>query len=146
MESTSSTAACTGSRRRKLTPPSLSTRPLTPARSPFVRKSRSRLPKRHFPTPQLAGTQHSPIRATTASRLRADKYRLSPDRAKEWELARLFVRLFRSLDALWGHDDVARTWLASPNLALGTRPRDLLTSIEGLVRVVDYLDAARGRV
>ena len=86
------------------------------------------------------------VSEATASRLRAEKYRLSPDRAKEWELARLFVRLFRSLDALWGHDDVARTWLASPNLALGTRPRDLLTSVEGLVRVVDYLDAARGRV
>ena len=86
------------------------------------------------------------VSEATASRLRSDKYRLSPDRAKEWELARLFVRLFRSLDALWGHDDVARTWLASPNLALGTRPRDLLTSVEGLVRVVAYLDAARGRV
>ena len=82
----------------------------------------------------------------TASRLFTGKYRLSPTRAKEWELAILFVRLFRSLDALWGHDDVARTWLASPNLALGTRPRDLLTSVEGLVRVVAYLDAARGRV
>ena len=86
------------------------------------------------------------VSEATASRLRADRYRLSPDRAKEWELARLFVRLFRSLDALWGHDDVARAWLESPNLALGTRPRDLLTSVEGLVRVVAYLDAARGRV
>jgi transcriptional regulator with XRE-family HTH domain len=82
----------------------------------------------------------------TVSRLCADKYRLSPQRAKEWELARLFVRFFRSLDALWGHDDVARTWLASENLALGARPRDLLASVEGLVRVVGYLDAARGRV
>lgn len=82
----------------------------------------------------------------TASRLCADKYGLSPQRPKEWELARLFVRLFRSLDALWGHDDVARTWLGSENLTLGARPRDLLASVEGLVRVVGYLDAARGRV
>ena len=86
------------------------------------------------------------ISEATVSRLRADKYRLSPHRPKEWELARLFVRLFRSLDALWGHDDVARTWLASPNLGLAARPRDLLSSVEGLVRVVGYLDAARGRV
>lgn len=86
------------------------------------------------------------VSEATVSRLRVDKYLLSPSRAKEWELARLFVRLFRSLDALWGHDHVARTWLASPNLALGTRPRDLLTSVEGLVRVGAYLDAARGRV
>lgn len=86
------------------------------------------------------------VSEATASRLCADKYRLSPQRAKEWELARLFVRLFRSLDALWGHDDVARTWLASHNLGLSARPRDLLPSVEGLVRVVAYLDAARGRV
>ena len=67
-------------------------------------------------------------------------------RAKEWELARLLVRLFRSLDALWGHEDTARTWLASGNLALAARPRDLLRSVEGMVRVVAYLDAARGRL
>ena len=86
------------------------------------------------------------VSEATVSRLRTDKYRLSVQRPKEWELARLFVRLFRSLDALWGHDDVARTWLASHNLGLAARPRDLLSSVEGLVRVVGYLDAARGRV
>jgi transcriptional regulator with XRE-family HTH domain len=37
----------------------------------------------------------------TASRLFTGKYRLSPTRAKEWELAILFVRLFRSLDGAW---------------------------------------------
>ena len=82
----------------------------------------------------------------TASRLFAGRYLLSADRAKEWELALLFVRLFRSLDALWGHEETARTWLASDNLALAARPVDLVPSVEGLVRVVDYLDAARGRV
>ena len=82
----------------------------------------------------------------TVSRMHAGRYALDPARAKEWELARLFVRLFRSIDALWGHGEEARTWLASPNLALGTRPRELLTSVEGLVSVVAYLDAARGRV
>ena len=86
------------------------------------------------------------VSEATASRLCADRYRLSPERAKEWELARLFVRLFRSLDALWGHGEEARAWLATPNLALAAPPRELLTSVEGLVRVVDYLDAARGRV
>ena len=56
------------------------------------------------------------------------------------------MRLFRSLDALWGHEDTARTWLSSENLALAARPRDLLRSVEGMVRVVAYLDAARGRL
>lgn len=86
------------------------------------------------------------ISDATASRLFAGKYLLARDRAKEWELALLFVRLFRSLDALWGHDAAARAWLASENVALGAAPAELLGSIEGLVRVVAYLDSARGRV
>jgi len=82
----------------------------------------------------------------TASRLFTGKYRLSPTRAKEWELAILFVRLFRSLDALWGHEGTARAWLEGYNTALGAAPLDLIKSAAGLVRVVDYLDHARGRV
>lgn len=82
----------------------------------------------------------------TASRLFTGKYRLSPTRAKEWELAVLFVRLFRSLDALWGHEGTARAWLDSYNTALGAAPLELIRSAAGLVRVVDYLDHARGRV
>jgi uncharacterized protein (DUF2384 family) len=87
------------------------------------------------------------VSEASVSRMHAGTYALSPARAKEWELGTLFVRMFRSLDALWGHSEEARTWLASSNLALATaRPRELLTSVEGLVRVVAYLDAARGRV
>ena len=89
---------------------------------------------------------HLGISEATASRLFAGKYLLSRDRAKEWELARLLVRMFRSLDALWGHEETARTWLASDNLALGGAAQDLLRSVEGMVRVVTYLDAARGRL
>jgi transcriptional regulator with XRE-family HTH domain len=74
----------------------------------------------------------------TPSRLYAGRYLLSGERAHEWELARLFVRLFRSLDALWGHEDSARLWLASENRALGARPKDLVRSVEGMVRVVAY--------
>jgi uncharacterized protein (DUF2384 family) len=82
----------------------------------------------------------------TASRLFAGKYRLSPTRSKEWELAVLFVRLFRSLDALWGHEGTGRAWLETYNTALGASPLDLIKTATGLVRVVDYLDHARGRV
>ncbi|MEO8977205.1 MAG: antitoxin Xre/MbcA/ParS toxin-binding domain-containing protein [Casimicrobiaceae bacterium] len=82
----------------------------------------------------------------TASRLYAGKYLLAPERAKEWELARLFVRFYRALDALWGHEASAHAWLASANLALGAPPIELITTIEGLVRVIGYLDAARGRI
>ena len=93
---------------------------------------------------QLADTLG--LSAPTASRLFSGKYHLSPTRAKEWELGVLFVRLFRSLDALWGHEGTARTWLESYNTALGAAPLELIGSAAGLVRVVDYLDHARGRV
>ena len=86
------------------------------------------------------------VSEATTSRLFAGKYLLSADRAKEWELALLLVRLFRSLDALWGHEATARAWLESYNVALGAAPLELIKSAVGLVRVVDYLDHARGRV
>jgi transcriptional regulator with XRE-family HTH domain len=86
------------------------------------------------------------VSEATASRLFAGAYRLDRGRAKEWELALLLVRLYRSLDALWGREEAARQWLTSRNVALGAAPRALMPSVEGLVRVVAYLDAARGRV
>ena len=86
------------------------------------------------------------ISEASASRLCAGRYVLSQERAKEWELAVLLVRVFRSLDALWGHGDAARAWLAGPNTALGAAPVDLLPTVAGLVRVVTYLDNARGRL
>jgi transcriptional regulator with XRE-family HTH domain len=86
------------------------------------------------------------VSAPQVSRLANGSYLLDASR-KEWELAALFVRLFRSLDALVGSNDAAaRDWLNSENRGLGGRPADLIRSAEGLVRAVHYLDAARGRV
>ena len=81
----------------------------------------------------------------TASRMFAEKYLLDPGR-KEWELGALFVRLFRSLDSIVASDEKARAWLAGENRALGGRPIDLLARAEGMVRVLHYLDSARGRI
>ena len=81
----------------------------------------------------------------TASRMFAEKYLLDPGR-KEWELGALFVRLFRSLDSIVASDEKARAWLSGENLALGGRPIDLLARAEGMVRVLHYLDSARGRI
>ncbi len=69
-------------------------------------------------------------------------------RSKEYEAALLWIRLFRSLDAIvGGHDTSARAWLTSPNLAFaGQRPRDLIDDTEGLVRVLQYLDAHRAKL
>ena len=83
----------------------------------------------------------------TISRLHAGKYLLS-DSKKEWELAVLLVRLFRSLDSITGGSkEAARAWLNSENEAFaGRKPVELIETTEGLVRVVSYLDASRGIV
>lgn len=86
------------------------------------------------------------VSPATASRLVGGTYALQPARRREWEFALLFVRLFRSLDAVVGNDHDAQTWLRDQNRALGARPLDLIRGAEGLVRVLNYLDASRGRV
>lgn len=85
------------------------------------------------------------VSAPTITRLYAGGYRLD-QRRKEWELALIFVRMFRSLDSIVGDEQLARRWLNCSNRALGARPIDLLPQTEGLVRVVHYLDASRGLV
>lgn len=86
------------------------------------------------------------ISPATVSRMAAGAYALDESR-KEWELATLLVRLFRSLDAVVGSNDAtARAWLNGDNRALGGKPLEVIRSAEGLVRAVHYLDAARGRV
>jgi transcriptional regulator with XRE-family HTH domain len=83
---------------------------------------------------------------STISRMANGTYTLDTQK-KEWELGALFVRLFRSLDALIGSNDTAaRGWLYAQNHGLVGRPIDLIRSTEGLVRVVQYLDSARGRI
>lgn len=101
---------------------------------------------------RLLGVSQAQVAATlgvseaTASRMFGGKYVLEPGRGKEWELAALFVRLFRSLDSLLASEEKARAWLTSRNSALGAKPIDLISRAEGLVHVLQYLDAARGRI
>jgi transcriptional regulator with XRE-family HTH domain len=85
------------------------------------------------------------VSGATVSRLVGGSYQLQPTRRREWEFGLLFVRLYRSLGALVGNDADARTWLRNENLALGARPLELIRGAEGLVRVLHYLDASRGR-
>jgi transcriptional regulator with XRE-family HTH domain len=81
----------------------------------------------------------------SVSRLRSGRG-LDPER-KEGELALLFLRLYRSLDALVGGDDTkAREWLHAENDHVGGVPADRIRTVEGLVDVVQYLDAMRGRL
>jgi DNA-binding XRE family transcriptional regulator len=81
------------------------------------------------------------VSEATVSRMRKGDYVLQ---AKAFELGVLFVRLFRSLDAIVGGDEaVARAWLASRNLALEAKPAEQIRTITGLTDVIAYLDARR---
>lgn len=66
---------------------------------------------------------------------------------KPFELAILFVRLYRSLDSIMAGDDaVAADWLRNKNTALNGVPLELIQSVSGLVDVIAYLDARRAIV
>lgn len=94
----------------------------------------------------LRQTELAPIlglSAPTVSRMKTGRYLLHPERP-EWQLALLFVRLFRSLDSLVGsREELARAWLRGQDQALGGVPLEMASRIPDLVRVVNYLDVSR---
>ena len=86
------------------------------------------------------------VSEATVSRMGAGTYQLKTD-DKAFELALMFVRLFRSLDSLAGGDEqTSRAWLRNDNLALGGVPVALIESLSGMINVLGYLDARRARV
>jgi hypothetical protein len=86
------------------------------------------------------------VSEATISRMGSGTYVLKPDE-KPFELAVLFLRLFRALDAIVGGDaTAARAWLRNENTALGAAPITLVATVSGLVNVVGYLDARRALV
>jgi hypothetical protein len=87
------------------------------------------------------------IGSSEASISRLQSGRTIDPQSKEGELALLFLRLFRSLDALVGGDNAAaRAWLEAENQHLAGVPAERMRTAEGLVHVVQYLDAMRGRL
>lgn len=83
----------------------------------------------------------------TVSRLDRQKDKGINPESKEGELALLFVRAFRALDAfLGGGMDNERAWLRANNTALNGKPIELMGHVTGLVAVVNYLDAIRGKI
>lgn len=82
------------------------------------------------------------ISPTKVSHLWAADYQLNPSIKSEWENSLLLIRLFTSLDAILGEREAARTWLRGENTAIGDSPFNLIQSVEGLVHVVNYLDAS----
>jgi antitoxin Xre/MbcA/ParS-like protein len=86
------------------------------------------------------------VSEATVSRMRSGDYTLQPAQ-KPFELAVLFVRFYRSLDALVGGDAaVARAWLQNTNTALDGVPLALIQSVPGLMNAIHYLDARRAIV
>ena len=86
------------------------------------------------------------VSEATISRLKAGSFLLDPN-SKPYELAVLFVRLFRGLDAVVGGDaSSARSWMTTENIALWGKPIELIASIAGLVAAVSYVDARRARI
>jgi hypothetical protein len=105
-----------------------------------VLNAAARLGLRHRQLAAILGSSEASI-----SRLQSGRG-LDPG-SKEGELALLFLRLYRSLDALvGGDDDRARAWLAADNTHLGAVPAQRIRTVEGLVDVVHYLDAMRWRL
>jgi len=123
------------------------TAPLKPARpepgpvvAAAVIAAAERLGLRNRQLAAVLGTSEASV-----SRLHAGRG-LDPD-SKEGELALLFLRLYRSLDALVGGDDAkARAWLHAENDHVRGVPAQRIRTVEGLVDVVQYLDAMRGRL
>lgn len=80
------------------------------------------------------------------SRMKHGDYTLEPS-TKPFELGVLFIRLFRSLDAIVGGDtNVARAWLRNANTVFGASPIEKIQTIAGLMDVIAYLDARRALV
>src|SRR5450830_1477270 len=86
------------------------------------------------------------VSEATVSRMRSGDYLLQRGH-KPFELAVLFVRLYRSLDAIVGGDDaVAGSCLKNRNTVLDAEPLALIQTVPGLMNVIQYLDARRAVV
>lgn len=85
------------------------------------------------------------IHRTAVSRLKQSPA-LDPH-SKAGELALLLIRVARALFALTGGDEEwMRHFLRTPNRLTGAVPAEQLQSIQGLVTVLQTVDALRGKI
>lgn len=81
----------------------------------------------------------------SVSRLRNGHYVID-HKSKPWQLAVLFLRIFRGLDAyMGGNIENEKRWLKANNHVLGGVPIELMRNVEGLTSVVQYIDYMRGQ-
>jgi transcriptional regulator with XRE-family HTH domain len=87
----------------------------------------------------IVGVDRSAVSRWKQNGLRVD--------SKTGELALLLVRIYRALFALFGGNlEDMRHFLRTENRHLGGTPLQLMEQVQGLVAVVEYLDAIRGKV
>ena len=72
--------------------------------------------------------------------------RVDPD-SKAGELALLFIRCYRALYALTGGKPEQMThWMHTENRHTGGIPAQQVKTVQGLITVLEYLDAIRGKL
>ncbi len=82
---------------------------------------------------------------TAISRLKQNP-NLEPT-SKQGELALLLIRIARALFALTGGDkDWIKHFMHSPNHVTGGVPAQQITSIQGLIQVLQFVGALRGKI
>lgn len=68
-------------------------------------------------------------------------------KSKEGELSLLLIRVYRALFALnGGNKEAIKHWLATNNRHIQGVPLESMKTILGLTKVVNYLDAIRGKL
>lgn len=67
--------------------------------------------------------------------------------SKAGELALLLIRCYRSLFVLvGGKTEDMKHWMHTENRHTGGTPAEQVKTVQGLTRVVEYLDAIRGKI
>ena len=86
------------------------------------------------------------ISESSASRISQGTKLISPH-TKEGEIALLLLRVYRSLNAMVGNNhEKAKLWLNSQNKYFKNKPIEEMKTIPGLISVLNYLDAMRGKL
>jgi hypothetical protein len=90
----------------------------------------------------------SDILAKIVGKNRSSLYRADGIKAdsKNGELALIFIRCYRALYVLMGGNEPAmKHWINTPNKHTGGTPLEQVIKLEGLMTVMRYLDAIRGK-
>ncbi len=88
------------------------------------------------------------VLGVSASKLDRARGERASFNGKDYELALLLIRIYRALYAiLGGNREQMQHWLKTPNRHLqDATPLEQLGRLEGIVMVMRYLDAMRGRI